>query len=171
MPETINLSTALSIFEEHLSDIRKACVENIRDVASIYQPAREMSDDDNMTIETIHMHCNFLLIKEKTDQIVKIIKRIDGRKMSITRKKDSITDEDILRAKEKPIEEMYEGKLFGRKRKCGLCPFHNEKSPSFYIFPNNRFKCFGCQVYGSSIDFVMLRDGVDFITAVKTIKL
>jgi hypothetical protein len=35
-----------------------------------------------------------------------------------------------------------------------LCPFHQEKSPSFHIYDNG-FKCFGCGEYGSSIDFVM----------------
>lgn len=168
MPETINLSTALSMFEEHLSDIRKACVENIRAVATTHQPAREMTDDDDMTVSTIRQHVNHLMILEKTNPMMRVIKRIDGRKAHFS--KQSITDEDIARVKEKPIEELYEGQLFGNKRKYGLCPFHNEKSPSFYIFPNNRFKCFGCQISGTSIDFIIHRDGVDFIAAVKMLR-
>lgn len=36
----------------------------------------------------------------------------------------------------------------------GLCPFHLEKTPSFFIFPDNHFKCFGCGESGDSIDFV-----------------
>lgn len=165
----INLSAALSIFEENIPDIRKACVENIRVVVSKHQPAREMTDDDEMTVDNIWQHVNHLTIKEKTDQMVRILKRIDGRKAHFS--KDSITDDDIARAKEKPIEELYDGQLFGRKKKSGLCPFHQERTPSFYIFTkDNRFHCFGCGVHGSSIDFVMKRDGVDFIAAVKSLR-
>lgn len=166
--ETINLSAALAIFDEHIPEIRKACVENIRAIVFANQPAKEMTDDDDMTKDTIRLHVNHLIILEKTNPMMRVIKRIDGQKAHFS--KDSITDEDIARAKEKPIEELYDGKLFGNKRKYGLCPFHNEKSPSFYIFPDNRFKCFGCQVGGTSIDFVMKRDGVDFIGAMKVLR-
>ena len=33
----------------------------------------------------------------------------------------------------------------------GLCPFHKENTPSFFIFPDNRYKCFGCNKFGDSI--------------------
>ena len=35
----------------------------------------------------------------------------------------------------------------------GLCPFHAEKTPSFTIFPDGGFRCFGCGAQGSIIDF------------------
>ena len=165
----MNLSEALLVFEENIPDIRKACVENIRAVASQHQPSKEMTDDDEMTVENIWLHVNHLAIKEKTDYMMRVIRRIDG--MKVRHSKESITDEDISRVKEKPIEELYDGQLFGRKRKNGLCPFHNENTPSFYIFTkDNRFHCFGCDAHGDSIDFVMKRDGVDFVTAVKMLR-
>lgn len=37
----------------------------------------------------------------------------------------------------------------------GLCPFHDEQGPSFTIFPDGRFKCFGCGASGSVIDFFL----------------
>ena len=38
----------------------------------------------------------------------------------------------------------------------GLCPFHNEKSPSFTVTPSRGiYKCFGCGKAGNSIDFMM----------------
>ena len=43
-----------------------------------------------------------------------------------------------------------------------LCPFHAEKTPSFVVFPDNRFHCYGCGVHGTIIDYVCLRDKVDF---------
>ncbi len=44
-----------------------------------------------------------------------------------------------------------------------LCPFHNEKTPSFYISPERQtYKCFGCGVYGDIFSFIMEMEGVDF---------
>ncbi|MDH3590287.1 MAG: CHC2 zinc finger domain-containing protein, partial [Planctomycetota bacterium] len=38
----------------------------------------------------------------------------------------------------------------------GLCPFHEEKTPSFHVFPaTGTFKCFGCGEHGRAIDFLM----------------
>ncbi len=48
----------------------------------------------------------------------------------------------------------------------GLCPFHDERTPSFTVVPDKRFyHCFGCQAHGSVIDFVMNVQKVDFVTA------
>lgn len=49
----------------------------------------------------------------------------------------------------------------------GLCPFHNEKTPSFTVNDDKGFyHCFGCQEHGSVFDFVMKTDGLEFIQAV-----
>ena len=50
----------------------------------------------------------------------------------------------------------------------GLCPFHGEKSPSFYVHPDRGFfHCFGCQVSGDAISFVMRIDGATFPEAAR----
>ncbi|HQN72128.1 MAG TPA: DNA primase [bacterium] len=50
----------------------------------------------------------------------------------------------------------------------GLCPFHNEKTPSFYVNTvENFFYCFGCGVSGNAITFLMLKDGYSFSDAIK----
>lgn len=50
----------------------------------------------------------------------------------------------------------------------GLCPFHTEKTPSFYVTPSrNTYHCFGCGAGGSAIRFVMEHDGLTFVEAVK----
>jgi len=49
----------------------------------------------------------------------------------------------------------------------GLCPFHNEKTPSFHTkTKENFFKCFGCGKSGSAIDFIMLKENLGFVEAV-----
>ncbi len=49
-----------------------------------------------------------------------------------------------------------------------LCPFHEEKTPSFYVVPTKGFyKCFGCGESGDLFSFVMKRMGLDFTEAVK----
>tara|TARA_A100001391_G_scaffold173813_2_gene136001 strand:+ start:1247 stop:3160 length:1914 start_codon:yes stop_codon:yes gene_type:complete len=48
------------------------------------------------------------------------------------------------------------------------CPFHNEKTPSFYVNDAKGFyHCFGCQAHGSAIDWMMQQHGLEFMDAVK----
>jgi DNA primase len=51
---------------------------------------------------------------------------------------------------------------------AGLCPFHNERTPSFYVVEDkNFFHCFGCGAHGDAIGFVMRADNLDFLEAVE----
>ncbi len=65
--------------------------------------------------------------------------------------------------------------LIGRKVKLvkrgaefvGLCPFHNEKTPSFHVIPAKGFyTCFGCGAHGDAIKWTMETTGVPFLEAV-----
>jgi len=49
----------------------------------------------------------------------------------------------------------------------GLCPFHGEKTPSFFVFQDNHFKCFGCGEHGDVIDFAQKLYGLSFPDALK----
>jgi DNA primase len=60
-------------------------------------------------------------------------------------------------------------KLVRRGREyTGLCPFHHEKTPSFYVVEDKSFfHCFGCGAHGDAIGFVMRNDNLDFIEAIE----
>ncbi len=50
----------------------------------------------------------------------------------------------------------------------GLCPFHNEKSPSFTVSPNKEiYKCFGCGKSGNTISFIMEHEKYSYVEALK----
>lgn len=52
----------------------------------------------------------------------------------------------------------------------GLCPFHHEKTPSFFVTPSKgRYHCFGCGKDGDAISFVQEQSGLSFIEAVKVL--
>ncbi|GGG16713.1 DNA primase [Caldovatus sediminis] len=48
----------------------------------------------------------------------------------------------------------------------GCCPFHQEKTPSFYVYEDH-FHCFGCGAHGDAVSFVMRAEGASFLEAVE----
>src|SRR5207247_2619729 len=58
----------------------------------------------------------------------------------------------------------------GAYRFMGLCPFHNEKSPSFTVHVTHQFyKCFSCGKSGDVLKFVMEIEGISFYEALKSL--
>jgi DNA primase len=84
-----------------------------------------------------------------------------------------IKEEDIAEVREKArIDEVISAyvtlKSAGGGNYKGLCPFHDEKSPSFNVTPaRGLFHCFGCQMGGDVIKFVMEIDGLSFSETVE----
>lgn len=72
---------------------------------------------------------------------------------------------DIVQIISEYIQLKQSGKAF-----IGLCPFHSEKTPSFFVNPDKKlFKCFGCGEGGTVFQFVMKQEGMDFVEAVKLV--
>lgn len=65
------------------------------------------------------------------------------------------TEEQIEKAREYPIHTLLGLSHIGRAHnRC--CPFHNEKTPSFTLYPDNHWHCYGCGSHGKgAIDFVI----------------
>jgi DNA primase len=84
-----------------------------------------------------------------------------------------IKDEDVAYIRDRaPIDEVVADyvqlKNAGGGQKKGLCPFHDEKSPSFHVTPSKGyFHCFGCQTGGDVIAFLMK---IDHLTFTETIE-
>jgi DNA primase len=52
----------------------------------------------------------------------------------------------------------------------GLCPFHDERTPSFHVSPDEKlYHCFGCQASGDPFTFVMETEGLDFAGALEVV--
>ena len=66
------------------------------------------------------------------------------------------------------VGEYVQLKSAGGGQKKGLCPFHDEKSPSFHVTPSKGyFHCFGCQTGGDAISFLMKIDHLTFTETVE----
>lgn len=83
-----------------------------------------------------------------------------------------ILDEDVVRVRESTDMVALVGEHLALKRVGaryrGLCPFHQEKTPSFYVNPElGLYKCFGCNAGGDAITFVREIEHLDFVEAVE----
>ncbi|MEJ2480266.1 MAG: DNA primase [Acidihalobacter sp.] len=67
------------------------------------------------------------------------------------------------------INERVPLKRSGHEYKA-CCPFHDEKTPSFYVSPQKQFyHCFGCGAHGTALGFLMDYDHLDFVEAIETL--
>jgi DNA primase len=84
-----------------------------------------------------------------------------------------IRDSDIAEIRDRTRIEEVVGEYVALRRAGagslkGLCPFHDEKTPSFTVRPShNSFHCFGCAEGGGVIDFVMKMEHIGFVEAVE----
>lgn len=79
---------------------------------------------------------------------------------SVSEVKDRLKIEDL-------VSQYVQLKKAGRNFK-GLCPFHNEKTPSFVVSPERQIAyCFGCNKGGDVFQFIQEVEGVDFVDALK----
>lgn len=88
-----------------------------------------------------------------------------------------------MRIKKKSIDEIFEKvsiielissytelKKSGSRDYSGLCPFHNEDTPSFYVNPDKKvFYCFGCKKSGNLVQFIQQKEMMSFVEALEFI--
>lgn len=100
---------------------------------------------------------------ERLDEMIKEIKKIKFALSQPKKTKGGVSKQQIEMARQRDIEDFIEPRP---KKHFSICPFHSEQKPSFYTKRGWGF-CFGCGWKGDVIKFLMERDGLTFIEAVK----
>lgn len=167
LPEIIkeNLESLL-VRSEELQENHQLLLKAVREVT------KEKSFDRWFWIFYANLEFSEIFLVEKWVRYwIRLYEQLPGNEAASESKKyqaNHLTDEEIQRAEQFPLEELYEGKLrkFGSRYR-GLCPFHEEKTPSFFIFPDNRYHCFGCNAHGNPISFLMKKQHLSFPDAVR----
>ena len=153
---------ALDMFEENIPDIEQSMKEKWAwKISQLRRPTRK-----NFTLFEVQSWRYLLELEELRKQFQPTLRLIELRRQPKTENSNTITDEDIQKAKEYPLENLLPEEV---KRGMTLCPLHNEKSPSFQVKKNNTFVCYGCGEHGDSIDLYMKMNNAKFLEAVKAL--
>ena len=99
-------------------------------------------------------------------------RRLDRQRLALPSCLVAIPDEDVARVRAATDIVALIGEHAGLKRQgrrfVGLCPFHEEKTPSFSVNAEEGiYYCFGCQASGDAITFVRATEHLDFVEAVR----
>lgn len=171
------LNQALPIFEDNLADIRRACIENVTQCIEENSPYAIQDIDKPFTVEAIMLHLNYMRIQQVSERLFKTVRRIDSYRHFKANPNTNlpVSDIDIQNAREVGEDWfIYEAGLSTRKPHRGQCPFHPDQDPSLMLMKSKKrgtyyLKCFPCSQAWDAPGFLMARDGIDFIEAVKRI--
>lgn len=131
----------------------------------LLKKARELAGDDTWFTESVIKAFYIPDLIKHSNNIMRL-------RSYLQPKSEFVEDFDrkIERAREYPILELSSGvmdlRIKGRAYSA-LCPFHNEKTPSFFIYPeSNTYHCFGCGVHGDAISLAQHIYNIPFKEAV-----
>lgn len=128
-------------------------------------------DEYFITSFILHRFSEYYVIQKWLQYWLSLWYKITDRPLpsKISSTVNKIEEWEKEKAKQNPIQNHFEGRLRRvGKRFIALCPFHQEKTPSFTIFPDNHWYCFGaCNEGGDAIKFVMKLKGFTFPEAVR----
>lgn len=159
--KTITRLEAMDIFSENLPEIKVALEQNMESELS-QVPTPKDSNARKFQLKAWLYILERELIEEKFKPTIRSITAFLSPYT-----KDKITQVDIDRAKEHPIENIFPNPI---RRKMAICPFHAEKTPSCEIRKNNTFICYGCGEHGDTIDLYQKLNNVSFLEAVTKLK-
>lgn len=129
-----------------------------------YEQYKSLTIEDAPYIEKSIVAYQIPFLEKKADKLKMRIRCLaleaEGKK-----RKDKITPDMIIRAREYPITEL----LGGQRRGNYLCINHDDRRPSLGV-KNNRAMCFSCGFSGDSIDVIMLKENLDFIEAIRRLQ-
>ncbi len=175
----------VSGFEDALTEIIPQKLESLLERASILKQEKELrlekitknikkgTFDEYFNVSIVmHEFSEYYVIQKWLNYWLNLWYKINPHALppKLQKKLNFLLDaQDIEKAKQSPIQGHYEGRLrLVGSRFTGLCCFHEEKTPSFYIFPDNRWHCFGaCSTGGDVINFIMKLKKLTFPEAVR----
>lgn len=108
--------------------------------------------------------------EEREEELTKLKRQLVRFKRFIPQGESTlgVTEAQIQDAREVPILDLIDEPRRSGNMYTVLCPLHEERTPSCKIYVrSNDFWCFGCNKGGDTIDLIMARDEVDFVTAVR----
>lgn len=142
-------------------ELRLAEKERVNYLPALHEEIREwvhtIPDKNNIRIEVIKEQLMDAKINPQKHDVPRLLNEVKILKGTST----TTTPQMIERAKQYPVENLIE-----LRRNVALCPFHNERSPSFSV-KNNKYKCFGCGVSGDTISLAMHLKNLTFRQAVE----
>jgi len=168
----LSLKEALQIFPEvkkDLPNIKDRVTNELEDIVSALRKAGAIYNETakklwknkeyplSMEIDSFWRTSPLHQMYKKTSWYLNEIENVGNNNI--------LTEIEIQRAKEYPLEKIINTKKQGKHY---ICPFHTEKTPSLHI-TNNLWYCHGCSKGGTTIDFVMRVYNLDFKSAVRAI--
>jgi hypothetical protein len=163
-----------SIIKEKMSDWQKDAMKVEERIRSRLEELYQVTADE-FSIWFGEHFIKILLFPEYErckSNIIRLRRNLLSLKMTGT---GIVTNEErVEKARQYPIYEMAKYRLLlrecGKDRYLANCPFHEDKSPSFYLYPTNTFHCFGCQENGDVIKLTMHLHGISFREAIKLLE-
>lgn len=156
---------ALEIFLDKINELRALYIEKKKEWEEKKKKLLFLPDTpDNrflfgMYRDLFNLDCEKLEEQEKKWQRLKFINSPPPFK------KGDITEEmkEVARGVSFTTLILSPAKRVSDSKDVYFCPFHNESTPSFTVFKtSNHYHCFGCQVHGDTIDFVMKTQTLSF---------
>lgn len=147
------------------------------DPFDLFKPSKSLIQEK---IKEFKQQCYTLLEQKRNPDYEIVYEILDKRHQELLRKIKryqaylngpsnlDITERNKQVAKQYPIINLINEKYRRVNGRYHLkCPFHDDSTPSFIIYPNNTYYCFGCQVSGDSITFAQKTLNLNFKEAVQ----
>lgn len=151
-------------FQQEVTDIKKEIVKAM--MIRLQEITNNYAESRNKGLAPFWL---YQAVKEinKPELLIKQIKKLQNEILFLEDKiefqRGMITEIDIQKAKAYPFEALVQK---NEKQDFIICPFHKEKTGSFYV-KNNFGYCFSCQKGYDTIEFIMQTKEINFIEAVK----
>ena len=166
-------------FPDELETVMQLLIDSWREADELYAKLQEIwrvvdrTQADSFTKwfykrKTMFDEAQELIVLQKKIQRLERLKKIYEKKRIEeqlsheyfkTKKDREQFDIDKLFARQELLADIlsYQGVELKKRGKLfrGLCPFHNEKSPSFFVYADNWFHCYGCSKHGNFIDYLI----------------